>query len=437
MNKTLKVALAAVLFCMIASCKPSIYSGFEKMESGAYMKFYVRGDSGQTPRVGDAVTVEMAQYFNDSMLLNTAGDRPLELRVEEASFVGDVPDALRMMHVGDSARLVVLVDSVFITMMNSVAPEEYAGKPIYYDLKLLAIKPFEEIEAERRVLLDSLNMVENDYLIGLQADKKNIVTESGLIVMEKKGKGQLAQTGDFINFDFAMCNKDGDTLASSFGEDPLEFQFGEEFICQGFNEALGMVPVGGSMHFVIPSSLAFDSVGYQGLILPYTPLVGTIKMNSIIDKETYAKQQAELAAQQQAEKERLQAIEKQRIADYVAANGITVKPTESGLYIIHQQEGSGDLAKWGDEVSVHYVLKNLDGEQVESSFDHDAPLEFMIGQNEMIPAIEEALMTMAPGAKAIVISPSELAFGEFVIDEQLLPAYSPLVIELELVEVKK
>ena len=378
----------------------------------------------------------MAQYFNDSMLLNTAGDRPLQLRVEEASFVGDVPDALRMMHIGDSARLVVMVDSVFINMMNSVVPEEYAGKPIYYDLKLLAIKPFEEIEAERQAVLDSLNTVENDYLIGLQTDKKNTVTESGLIILDKKGKGKTAQMGDFINFDFTMCNKEGDTLASSFGEDPLEFQFGEEFICRGFNEALGMVPVGGSMSFVIPSALAFDSEGYQGLILPYTPLVGTIKMNSIIDKETYDKQQAELAAQQQAEKERLQAIEKQRIADYIASNGITVKPTESGLYIIRQQEGQGDWARLHDVVRAHYVLKNLNGELVESSYDYEEPIEFVIGQNEMIPAIEEALLTMAPGAKVTLITPSELAFGEFVIDEQLLPAYSPLLIELELVEVK-
>lgn len=435
MNKKLLFALASALLLMSSCDNDSIYKGFERMESGAYMKFYVRGDSDQMPRIGDAVTVEMAQYFDDSLLLNTAGDRPLELRVEEASFVGDVPDALRMMHIGDSARLVVMVDSVFVTMMNSVAPEEYAGKPIYYDLKLLAIKPFEQIEAERQVLLDSLNMVENEYLIGLQADKKNTVTESGLIITEKKGKGKVAQIGDFINFDFTLCNKEGDTLATSYGEEPVEFQYGEEFICQGFKEALGMVPVGGSMHFVIPSSLAFDSTGYQGFILPYSPLVGSIKMNTIVDKETYAKQQAELAAQQQAEKERLQALEKQRIADYIIANGITEMPTESGLYIIRLEEGEGDVARWGDAVRVHYVLKNLNGDVVESSYDHEEPIGFTIGQNEMIPAIEEALMTMKPGAKVTLVTPSELAFGEFVIDEVLLPAYSPLLIDLELVEV--
>lgn len=436
MNKRLLFTLASVL--MLVSCNnDSIYKGFEKTASGAYMKFYERGDSDQMPRVGDGVTIEMAQYFNDTLLMTTAGDRPLEIRVGEASFVGDVPDALLMMHIGDSARLVVLADSVFITMMQmDEVPEEYAGLPLYYDLKLLSIKPLEEIEAERRALLDSLQAVENDYLIGLQADKNSTVTESGLIIMEKKGNGRLAKLGDYVNFDFTMCNKDGDTLLNSFGIESMEGQLGGEFICKGIDEGIGMVPEGGTMRYVVPSELAFDSTGYQDMILPYAPIVMTVKMNSIMDTEAYAKKQAELEAQKAAEAERLQAIEKEMIEKYIKDNGIVEEPTETGLYIIRREEGEGDVAQWGEQVAVHYVLKTLKGETVESSYDYDQPIEFTIGKGEMIPAFEEALMTMAPGAKVTLITPSELAFGEFEIDAELLPAYSPLVVELELVEIK-
>ena len=430
MNKKFRVVAATILLLMAASCGHSIYSGYKKMESGAYMKFYEKGNSGQTPRVGDQVTVEMAQYFNDTLLFTTAGNQPLELMVEDASFVGDVPDALCMMHIGDSARLVLLADSVFIVVMQTEVPEEYAGKPIYYDIKLLSIKPREEFEAKRRALLDSLSAVENEYLVGLQADKKNVITESGLIIMEKAGKGKLANLGDYLNFDFTMCNKKGDTLINTFGNEALEMQYGEESILgKGFNEALGMVPEGGMMSFVIPSDLAFDSVGYEGMILPYTPLVVMMKMNSIMDKDVYEKQQA-------AEKARRRLAEEGLIEEYIKENGITETPTESGLYIIRKEEGMGDLAQWGDEVAMHYVLKNLKGDKVESSYDYDQPIEFKLGNNEMVPAIEEALMTMAPGAKVIVITPSELAFDDISIDEKLLPAHSPVVIELELVKIK-
>ena len=438
MNKKLFFALASAMLLTMASCNnDSIYKGFKKMESGAYMKFYERGDSDQSPRVGDGVKVELAQYFNDSLLMTTAGDHPFELRVTEAGFVGDVPDALLMMHIGDSARLVVLSDSVFINLMQmEKAPEEYSGLPIYYDIKLLSIKPLEEFEAERKAVLDSLRMVENDYLIGLQADKNNLVTESGVIVLEKTGKGRVAKLGDYIDFDFTICNKDGDTLFSSFGDEPMEMQLGEEFLSKGVDEGLGMVPEGGTMRYVVPSELAFDSLGYQSMIAPYAPLVMTVKLNSIMDEAAYREKQAVLEAQKAAEVERKQALEQEMIANYVKDNAISEEPTESGLYIIRREEGEGNMAQWGEKVAVHYVLKTLKGMTVESSYDYDQPYEFTIGKNEMIPAIEEALMTMAPGAKVTLISPSKLAFGEVEIDPEMMPAYSPLLVELELVEIK-
>ena len=400
------------------------------------MKFYNVNKEGQQPRLNDEVTFEMAQLFNDSLLFSTAGDEPMSLVLQEGDFVGDVPDALLMMHIGDSARLVVSVDSVFTNMLGmEEVPEEYAGKPIYYDLKLLSIKPYEEMEAERKVLLNSLMQAEVDFLMPLREDDKNTLTESGLIIMEKTGKGKVAKLGDYVDFDFTMCGPQGDTIMNSFGVEAVEMQYGEEFIGKGFNEALGMVPEGGTMRFVIPSDLAFDSTGYEQFIQPYMPLVVWLRMNSVMDREAYNQKQAAIEAEKEAERDLLIALESKRIADYVKANGISETPTETGLYIIRQEEGEGNVAQWGDEVLVHYILSNLDGDQLESSYDYQ-PISFKIGSNTTLPAFEEALMTMAPGAKVTLISPSSLAFGEYEIDKDLLPPYSPLVIELELVEIK-
>ena len=160
-----------------------------------------------------------------------------------------------------------------------------------------------------------------------------------------------------------------------------------------------------------------------------------MKMNSVMDKAAYDKRQAEAEAAKEAEAERMMAAEAVRIANYVKANGITETPTESGIYIIRQEEGEGNVAQWGDEVSVHYILSNLDGDMVDSSYEYGEPMQFTIGKGEMVPAIEEALMTMAPGAKATVVSPSSQGFGDIAINEKM-PSYSPLVIELELVEIK-
>ena len=431
------MAAVAALSLLMVSCKnDSVFSGYEKMESGAYMKFFDRYTEGDTPRIGDAVTIEMTQYFNDTMLFTTVGDKPLELEVQTSDFVGDVPDALRMMHVGDSARLAVLSDSVFVTVMQVDVPKEYLGKPIYYDLKLLSIKPKEVIEAERSAMLDSLRMVENDYLVGLQANPKNTVAESGLIVMETTGKGKRAKLGDYVNLDFLMCTIDGDTVMNSFDVESLDMQYGDEFICKGFTEAMGMVPEGGTMRFVIPSELGFDSTGFEKYIKPYAALVVKMRMNKVMDQAEHDAIQARLKAEQEAEKERLLMNESLQIDQYVKDNDITVEPTQTGLYIIPLEKGEGNMAKWGDKVSVHYTLHNLKGELVESSYDYGEPMSFIIGQGEMIPAIEDALLTMAPGAKVKMLSPSSQAFGEIEIDAALLPPYSPLLIELELVSIE-
>lgn len=439
MRRVLNILAVATLMLSIASCdenSDSVFSGYEKMESGAYMKFYKRNTEGNLPRIGDAVTIEMTQYFNDTMLFTTVGEKPMELEVKESDFVGDVPDALRMMHVGDSARLVVLSDSVFVNMMQMDVPEEYSGQPIYYDIKMLAIKPMEVIAAERRVMLDSLRVVENDYLVGLQSNKKCAVTESGLIVLDKTGKGKVAKMGDYLNMDILMCSIEGDTLINSFGMEPIEIQYGEEFICKGFVEALGMVPAGGTMNFVIPSELGFDSTGYRSFIKPYAPLVINMRMNKIVDKAEYEAEQARVEAEKEAEKQRLLQLESELMDQYIKDNNITVEPTETGLYIIPEKEGEGELAKWGDVVKVHYVLNNLKGDMVESSYKYGDPISFRLGDGMMIAAIEDALMTMAPGAKVKVVSPSSQAFGEVTIDEELLPAYSPMLIEIELVAIE-
>ena len=438
MRKITSAFFALCILFLMASCghDDSIYAGFERMDNGAYMKFYSHGDSETMPRLKDEVTLEMAQYFNDSLIYSTEEEGPMSLVLHESDFVGDVTAGLLMMHVGDSARLVVMADSVLLYLMNmDSVPAEFAGLPIIYDMKLLSVKPFEVLEVERQAMLESRRQAEAEFLAAMQEEPKNTLTESGLIVMAKSGKGKVAKKGDYVVFDFLMCSSEGDTIMNSFDVEPVEMQYGEEFICPGIDDAIGMVPEGGTMRFVVPSALAFDSVGYQHFIQPYTPLVVEMRMNSVMDKAAYDKMMAEEEAAYEAEKAKRQVEEGKTIAAYIAANGVTQEPTESGLYIFPVEAGEGALAQWGDVVSIHCVLRNLQGEILDSSYAEGEPMTFTIGGGAMIPAIEEAVMTMAPGSKVTVLTPSELAFGEMDLGE-MLPPYTPLLIDLELVEVK-
>ena len=436
MNRIFSLSVFVLLLFIAPSChNDSAFPGFSDMGNGVYMKYYEHGESDQSPRLQDGVTFEMSQYFNDSLIFTTVGDAPMEMVLEKGAFMGDVSDVLTLMHIGDSVRTVVLADSVFAVVMGMDAPEEYAGKPIYYDLKLLSITPYEELQAKRQHYLDSLRMVEQEQLEQFCQNTRNSLTESGLIIFNKKGGGPVAKTGDFVNFDFLMKSISGDTIMCSYGIESVDMQYGEEFVCKGFDEALGMVGKGGSMSFLIPSNLAFDSVGYADVIPPYAPLMVEMKMIDIMDKDQHDKKMAELEAKHEAEREKQMAIEKQLIEKYVKDNGIVETPSETGLYLIWKEKGEGDLAKWGETASIHYILSNLNGDVIESSYNYQ-PIPFVIGKNEMLPSIEEAVMQMNPGSQVRLIVPSELGFGEVEVDPELLPANSPLIVDLELVGVK-
>lgn len=437
MNKFIRYFSVFSFVLLLASCgHDSVYSGFTKMENGAYLKFYSKEDSGSRPRLKDEVTVHMVQYFNDSVLLNTSNEEPIKIVLKEGEFVGDVPDGILMMHVGDSARLLILADSVIKIVTDEAVPEQFAGKPIYYDIKLLSVKPYEVIELERKARLDSLRCVEQEFLSPFIQDPKNSLTESGLIVLEQTGKGKKARLGDYVEFDFMVYGPQGDTIMNSFGIEPVEIQYGEEFVCQGLTEAVGMVPEGGLLRFVMPSDLAFDSIGNEPFIAPYSPLTVVMKMNSVMDQALYEKKLAAEEAKREAEKASMLAVESKSIADYIDANGITVTPTETGLYFLNREDVEGNLAQFGDEVAVHYEMRNLKGVTLESSYEYGEPMVFKLGHGEMISAIEEALLTMAPGSKVTVLTPSELAFGEFDLGESI-PPFTPLVIVIELVSIEQ
>lgn len=68
-------------------------------------------------------------------------------------------------------------------------------------------------------------------------------------------------------------------------------------------------------------------------------------------------------------------------------------------------------AKIGDTVHVHYTGTLSDGSEFDSSRDRD-PLEFTIGQQQVIPGFEKAVEGMAVGDTNTLTIPADEAYGE-------------------------
>jgi peptidylprolyl isomerase len=67
-------------------------------------------------------------------------------------------------------------------------------------------------------------------------------------------------------------------------------------------------------------------------------------------------------------------------------------------------------AKTGDTVKVHYTGKLDDGTVFDTSADRE-PLEFTIGQGQLIPDFEQAVIGMNPDESKTVQIPCENAYG--------------------------
>ncbi|MGF1516491.1 MAG: peptidylprolyl isomerase [Nodosilinea sp.] len=94
-------------------------------------------------------------------------------------------------------------------------------------------------------------------------------------------------------------------------------------------------------------------------------------------------------------------------------------------------------AKTGDSVSIHYTGKLQDGTVFDSSRDRD-PLQFAIGNGEVIPGFEAAVVGMTPGDAKTEVIPAEKAYGPrqpemvMVVERQQIPADIPLDVGLQL-----
>lgn len=68
--------------------------------------------------------------------------------------------------------------------------------------------------------------------------------------------------------------------------------------------------------------------------------------------------------------------------------------------------------KENDTVKVHYTGKLTDGQVFDSSVERGEPVEFTLGQGQLIPGFEKGLLNMKVNEKKTVTIPKEEAYGE-------------------------
>jgi FKBP-type peptidyl-prolyl cis-trans isomerase FkpA len=245
-------------------------------------------------------------------------------------------------------------------------------------------------------------------------------------VVIEEGDGISPVRTDFVNITFTATLLDGTVFETSdralavarnilrtdklYG--PSKFLLNNLGIT-GLREGIMMMKQGGESKLIIPSNLAYGSIDY-GIIPPYSTVIYQIKLHDVInDPDEHEQKLLEL---------------------YLAANEITVEPTNTGLYYIELEPGSGDFPESDSEIAIHYKGTLLDGRVFDQST--GTPATFYMDSPFIIPGVVEGVGKMKKGGKARFIIPWDLAYGPQGSADGLIPPYTTLVFDVELSGIK-
>ncbi len=109
--------------------------------------------------------------------------------------------------------------------------------------------------------------------------------------------------------------------------------------------------------------------------------------------------------------------------------------TESGLRYKMIQIGSGKQAESGKTVSVHYEGSLENGKVFDSSYPRKKPIEFKLGQGQVIEGWDEGIALLKVGDKARFVIPSYLGYGSSGAGG-VIPPDATLIFDVELMDVK-
>lgn len=405
---------------------------YKTTESGVTYKIIESNSDGKPVETGDILSMRMTYGKKDSAIFNSnqAPDKMMVLMQRESTYPGDFYEVMKLFHEGDSVEFALDAESFFKKTAGSAqVPPGFEGEMLHFNIRLEKVQTKDEMDAEAKAKQDEQKKEElvviRQYMAenGLEGEP----TESGLFVIETKaGKGEKPNTGDIVKVHYTGTLLSGKKFDSSLDRGtPIEFPIGQGKVIQGWDEGFAMLNEGAEATLLIPSYLAYGERGAGRDIPPNSILRFDISLVDIVNPE---EQRAAEAAKNETYRKNETSLRNQ----FIAENGITTKPTESGLYVIITEEGTGPKPKPGDKVKVHYTGTLLDGTKFDSSLDRGKPFEFPIGQGRVIKGWDEGIAMLNVGSKATLIIPSKLGYGERG-SGQIIHPYATLVFDVELV----
>ncbi|WP_349666068.1 FKBP-type peptidyl-prolyl cis-trans isomerase [Polaribacter sp. Z014] len=235
-------------------------------------------------------------------------------------------------------------------------------------------------------------------------------TDTGLYyIINNEGTGEYPSESSIVDVDYKGYYLDGTVFDEYEGA-----VFNLTKVIPGFIEGLQLFREGGDGTLILPYQLAYGESG-SGSIPAGAVLIFDIKINAAY---TDYDEQNEAA-----------------ILKYIEDNNLTATKTNSGLYYVINNEGTGTRPTDSSNVTVAYKGTFLNG----TPFDESTVSGATFNLNQVIAGWTEGIPYFKEGGDGILLVPYTLGYGENgytdVYGNVLIPGYTVLAFDVNLISV--
>lgn len=229
-------------------------------------------------------------------------------------------------------------------------------------------------------------------------------TASGLYyVINKEGTGKQPTSTSNVTISYKGYYTNKEVFGASTDSG---FSANLQGLIQGFLEGIPFFKEGGEGILLIPAHLAYGSSDNQG-VPGGSVLIFEVKLISV-----------EYSAENDA-----------AIVKYLADNSLTATKTDSGLYYVINEEGTGAQPTATSNVTVaykgYYTSKTV--------FDQSSTSGATFGLQQVIKGWTEGIPYFKAGGSGLLLIPATLGYGSYTYGN--IPAGSVLIFEIKLISV--
>lgn len=233
------------------------------------------------------------------------------------------------------------------------------------------------------------------------------------------------QTGDFVVVNMSL--RVGDEVLSPMTRYNMLM---DELYRGDIYSALRSMHLGDSATFIFDGRKFYEEFLAMGEY-PYgkTPIYADVKLLKIMSKQSL-----DVAAEQlEEQKQQIREREDSLVFEYAQRNHIDNKI--AGVYCRYNKIGNGEKPVKGQTVKVLYRGWMLNGTEFDRNLNTDNPCSFEVGMGQVGRGWDIVVSQMSIGDNITMVLPSSLAFGDQGNEILHIPPYTPVVYEVELLDI--